>query len=125
MINESRGKEFRDGVVVYVNARTMNVGVIVRVEVGFRREDARDGDEGDDEDGMRDACSSPLEVMLTSCYGAEGWAKDWDMDETSQGVVSLETTQQQVVVEVTIKVKRGKVRRQWRDGWMTAHTVAG
>ena len=74
---------------------------------------------------MRDACGSPLEVMLTSCYGAEGGAKDWDVDETSQGVVSLETTQQQIVVEILIKVKRREVRRQWRDGWMTAHTVAG
>ena len=74
---------------------------------------------------MGDAGSPPLEIMLTSCYRAEGRTKDWDVYKTSQGVVSLETTQQQVVVEVSIKVKRGKVRRQWRDGWMTAHTVAG
>ena len=125
MINEGRGEEFRNRVVVYVDARTVDVGVIVRIKVRFGGEDARDGDEGDDDDGMRDACSSPLEVMLTSCYGAEGRAKDWDVDETSQGVVSLETTQQQIVVEISIKIKRREVRRQGRDGWMTAHTVAG
>ena len=125
MINKGRGEEFRDRMIVYVDTRTVNVGVVVGVEVGFGGEDARDGDEGDDENGVRDACSSPLEVVLTSCYGAEGGAKDWDVDETSQGVVSLETTQQQVVVEIPIEIKRGKVRRQWRDGWVTAHTVAG
>ena len=111
--------------IVYIDTRTVNVGVVVGVEVGFWGEDAGDGDEGDDENGVRDTGGSPLEVMLTSCYGAEGGAKDWDMYETSQGVVSLETTQQQIVVEVSIEVKRGEVRRQWRDGWMTAHTVAG
>ena len=36
--------------VVYVDTRTMNVGVIVRVEVRFGGEDAGDSDEGDDED---------------------------------------------------------------------------
>ena len=93
MIDKGRGEEFPNRVIVYVDTRTMDVGVIVRIKVGFRGEDARDGDKGDDEDGMRDACSSPLKVMLTSCYGAEGGAKDWDMNETSQGVVFLETTQ--------------------------------
>ena len=74
---------------------------------------------------MGDAGSAPLKVMLTSCDGAEGWAKYWDVDKTSQSVVSLETTQQQVVVEVPIKVKRWKVRRQWRDSRVGTHTVAG
>ena len=83
MINEGRGEEFRDRMVVYVDAGAMDVGVVVGVEVGFGGEDARDGDEGDDEDGMRDACGSPLEVVLTSCYGAEGGAKDWDVYKTS------------------------------------------
>ena len=125
MVDKGGRKEFGDRVIVYVNTRTVDVGVIVGVEVGFRGEDARDGDKGDDEDGVRDAGGSPLEVMLTSCYGAEGRTEYWDVDETSQGVVSLETTQQQIIVEISVKIKRGEVRRQWRDGWMTAHTVAG
>ena len=110
---------------MYVDTRTVNVGVVVRVEIRFGGEDAGDSDEGDDEDWVRDAGSTPLKVMLTSCDGAEGWTKDWDVDKTPQSVVSLETTQQQVVVEVSIKVKRWKVRRQRRDGWVGTHTVAG
>ena len=60
--------------------------------MGFWGKDTRDGDEGDDEDWVRDAGSAPLEMMLISCDGAEGWAKDWDVDKTSQSIVSLETT---------------------------------
>ena len=97
---------------MYVDTRTVDVGMIVGVKVGFRGEDTRDGNEGDDEDRMGDAGSPPLEIMLTSCYRAEGGAKDWDVYKTSQGVVSLETTQQQVVVEIAIKIKRGEVRWQ-------------
>ena len=82
MIDKCGGEEFRDRLRVYVDAGAMDVGVVVRVEVGFRREDARDGDKGDDEDGMRDAGCSPLEVVLTSCYGAEGGTEDRDVDET-------------------------------------------
>ena len=63
--------------------------------------------------------------MLTSCYGAESGTEDWDVNKTSQDVASLETTQQQVVVEISIKIKRWEVRRQRRDGWMDTHTVAG
>ena len=125
MIDKSGRKEFGDRVIVYVDTRTVDIGMVVRIEVRFGREDTGDSDEGDDEDGVGDAGSAPLKVMLTSCDGAEGWAKDWDVDETSQGVVSLETTQQQIVVEVSIEVKRREVRRQRRDGWVTAHTVAG
>ena len=125
MIDKSGREDFRNRVIVYIDTRTVNVGVIVGVEVGFRGEDARDGDKGDDEDGVRDTGDSPLEVMLTSCYRAEGRAEYWDVDETSQGAVSLETTQQQVVVEIAIKIKRGKVRRQRRDGWVSTRTVAG
>ena len=125
MIDKCGREEFRDGMIVYVDTRTVDVGVVVRVEVRFWGEYAGNSDEGDDEDWVGDAGSAPLKVMLTSCDRAEGWVKDWDVDKTSQGVVSLETTQQQIVVEVSIEVKRGEVRRQWRDGWMTAHTGAG
>ena len=125
MIDKCGGEEFRDGVIVYVDTRTVNIGVIVGIEIRFGGEDAGDSDEGDDEDWVGDAGSVPLKVMLTSCNRAEGWTKDWDVDETSQSVVSLETTQQQVVVEVPIKVKGWKVRRQRRDGWVGTHTVAG
>ena len=111
--------------IVYVDTRTVDVGVVVRIEVGFWGKDTRDGDKGDDEDGVRNTGGPPLEVMLTSCYRAKGWAKDWDVNKTSQSVVSLKTTQQQVVVEVPIEVKRWKVRRQRRDGWVSTHTVAG
>ena len=65
--------------IVYVNTRTMEVGVVVGIEVGFGGEDTGDSDEGDDEDGVRNAGSSPLEIMLTSGDGAEGWAKNWDV----------------------------------------------
>ena len=82
MINEGGREEFRDRMVVYVDAGAMDVRMVVRIKVGFRGEDARDGDKGDDEDGVRDAGGSPLEVMLTSCYGAEGGAKDWDVYKT-------------------------------------------
>ena len=125
MVDKSGRKEFGDRAIVYVDTRTVDVGMIVGVEVRFRGEDTRDGNEGDDEDWMGDAGSSPLKIMLTRCYRAEGRTKDWDVYKASQSVVSLETTQQQVVVEVSIEVKRREVRRQWRDGWMTAHTVAG
>ena len=97
--------------IVYVDTRTMNIGVVVRIEIRFGGEDAGDSDEGDDEDWVGDSSSAPLKVMLTSCDGVESGTKDWDVDKTSQSVVSLETTQQQVVVEVPIKVKRWKVRR--------------
>ena len=50
MIDKGGREEFWDGVIVYVDARTMDVGMIVRVEVGFGGEDARDGNEGDNED---------------------------------------------------------------------------
>ena len=52
MVDKGGRKEFGDRVIVYIYARTMYVGMVVRVEVGFRGEDARDGDEGDDEDGV-------------------------------------------------------------------------
>ena len=79
MVDKSGREEFGDRMVMYVDTRTMDVGMIVGVEIGFRGEDTRDGDKGDDEDGMRDAGCSPLEVMFTSCYGAEGRTEDWDM----------------------------------------------
>ena len=46
------------------------------------------------------------------------------MDETSQGVVSLETVQQQIVVKVVVEVEGRKVRWQWGDSWRSTHTVA-
>ena len=77
---------------MYVDTRTVDIGVVVGIEVRFGGEDTGDSDEGDDEDWVGDAGSAPLKVMLTSCDRAEGWTKDGDMDETSQSVVSLETT---------------------------------
>ena len=49
MIDKSGGEEFRDRVIMYVDARTMDIGMVVRIEVGFGGEDARDGDKCDDE----------------------------------------------------------------------------
>ena len=111
MIDKNGREEFRDRMIVYVDTRTVNVGVVVRIEIRFRGEDAGDSDEGDDEDWMGDAGCAPLKVMLTSCDRVEGWSEDWDVNKTSQSIVSLETTQQQVVVEIPVKVKRWKVRR--------------
>ena len=68
--------------IMYVDASAMDVGMVVGVKVGFRGEDARDGDKGNDEDGVGNAGCSPLEVMLTSCYRAEGGAEDRDVNET-------------------------------------------
>ena len=67
---------------MYVDTRTVDIGVVVRIKVGFWGKDARDGDKGDDEDWVRDAGCSPLEVVLTSCYGAEGGTEDRDVDKT-------------------------------------------
>ena len=111
--------------IVYVDTRTVEVGVVVGVEVGFRREDAGDGDEGDDDDGVRNAGSSPLEIMLTSGNGTEGGTEDWDVYQAPKSVVPLETTQQQLIVEVSIKVNGGEVRWQRGDGGVGTHTVAG
>ena len=79
MIDKGSREEFWYQMIVYVDTRTMEVGVVVGIKVGFGREDTGDGDEGDDEDGVRNAGSSPLEIMLTSGDGVEGWVKDWDM----------------------------------------------
>ena len=72
MVDKGGRKEFGNGMIVYIDTRTVDVGMIVGVEVGFGGKDTRDGNEGDDEDGVGDTGSSPPEVMLTSCYGAEG-----------------------------------------------------
>ena len=61
----------------------MNVRVVVGIEVGFGGEDAGDGDKSNDEDWVRYSCCPPLEVMLTSCEGAEGGSGDWDVDEAA------------------------------------------
>ena len=68
---------------MYVDTRTVDVGVVVGVEVGFWGKDTRDGDKGDDEDGVRDAGGPPLEVVLTSCYRAKGGTEDWYVYKTS------------------------------------------
>ena len=125
MIDKDGREEFRYRMIMYVDTSTMEVGVIVRVEVGFGREDAGDGDEGDDDDGVRNAGSSPLEIMLTIGNGTEGWTEDWDVYQAPKSVVPLETTQQQIIVEVSIKVNGREVRWQRGDGGMGTHTVAG
>ena len=52
---------------MYVDTQTMDVQVIVGVEVQFWGKDARDSNEGDDKDGVRYSGCSPLNVVLTSC----------------------------------------------------------
>ena len=69
--------------VVYINTQAMDVGVVVGVEVGFGSKDTRDGDEGDDEDWVRYSCCPPLEIVFTSCKGAEGGSGYWDVYETA------------------------------------------
>ena len=83
MVDKGGWEEFRDRMIVYIDTHTVDVGMVVWIEIGFGREDTRDSDEGDDEDWVRDACGSPLEVMFTSCYRAEGWAEDWNIDKAS------------------------------------------
>ena len=64
---------------MYIDTRAMDVRVVVGIKIGFRGEDAGDGDESDDENWVRYSCSSPLEVMLTGSDGAKSGAEDRDV----------------------------------------------
>ena len=81
MINKCGGKEFWDRMVVYVDTCAMDVRMIVRVKVGFWGKDTRNGNEGDDENGVRYSSGSPLKVMLTGSDAAKGGAEDGDVNE--------------------------------------------
>ena len=53
-------------------------------EVGSIGEDAGNGDEGDDEDWVRNSSCSSLKVMLTGCEGTESWSENGDMYEVAE-----------------------------------------
>ena len=67
VINDVTVKSFRNGMTMNVDAEAGEVGVFITKEVRDIQENTGDGDEGDDEDGMRDSSYPLLEVVLTGC----------------------------------------------------------